>query len=207
MFCSSCGKEANGNFCCHCGQPLEKTEEILEVLPVVAVDWSQETRYETLIHIPEIRDLLAQSASNARKGITGEQFLALYDKVFSPPVSAKKVAEIVSPLYASWGIETGKRQAGHLPAPPGRVLVAVLCSLAQHGREIKKVHQCSDGCILHAALPSDLFSLEGELIVTVRRQGHGTHVEAATRIPGQLFDWGKSQRCLHKLFQELGAAA
>jgi hypothetical protein len=173
---------------------------------VLPVDWSHEVRYDVLVKIPEIRDLLAVSASKARKGMTGEQFLALYDKVFSPPVSLKKVAEVTAPLCASIGYETGKRQDSLLPAPTGRVLVALLQSLAVNGREIKKVHQCSDGCIVQAALPSNLFSLEGELLVTVRRQGTGTYVEAVTRIPGQLYDWGKSTRCLQGLFEELNAA-
>jgi len=235
MFCENCGQKAKGKFCRHCGHRLDPIEaptdaaapalavvapaavvpaeedipEVLpvEVLPFVAPAWWQEIEYAQLIKVPGVKDMLAQQASSARKSMSGEQFLEIYDKVFSPGVSLKKVAEITCPIYDNLGIRTGKSQAGYLPQPPGKVIVAVLCGLARHGRAIKEVHQCSDGCILHAKLPSDLFSLEGELVISIRRQGPGMQVEAATRIPGQLFDWGKSQRCLNGLFAELRAAA
>lgn len=210
MFCAHCGQQAGGNFCSHCGARLAKLEaesphDILDVLPVQ--DWSQETDYQTLIRIPEVKDLLAQHASQARQSMTGEQFLAIYDKLFSPEISLKKAAEIGAPLYAQLGIETGKSRKGQAALPTGSVIVSVLCLLARNGQTIKQVHQCSDGCILHAVIPSNLLSLEGELVVSIRRHGAGTQVEAATRIPGQLFDWGKSHRCLNGLFEELGAAA
>ena len=179
----------------------------MDVLPIVAPDWWQEVEYAKLIKIPAVKDLLAQCASSARKSMSGEQFLEIYDKVFSPGVSLKKVAEITCPIYDNLGIRTGKTQTGYLALPPGRVIVAVLCGLARNGRAIKEVHQCSDGCIVHAKLPSDLLSLEGELVVSIRKHGPGMQIEAATRIPGQWFDWGKSQRCLNNLFEELRAAA
>jgi hypothetical protein len=71
---------------------------------------------------------------------------------------------------------------------------------------VREVHQLSDGCIIKAALPSDVFALEGELIIGVSRQPGGTRIEARTEIAGQMFDWGKSGRCLEELFGELGGA-
>ena len=65
-------------------------------------------------------------------------------------------------------------------------------------------HQFDDGCEVTAKLPSDAFALEGSLIVAFRRITSGTHIEAATKIPGQWFDWGKSTRCLARLLQEIG---
>jgi len=61
--------------------------------------------------------------------------------------------------------------------------------------------------MLKAALPSDVFALEGHLIVAASRQLQATRVEAHTDIPGQMFDWGKSVRCLEALLEELGTAA
>jgi hypothetical protein len=44
------------------------------------------------------------------------------------------------------------------------------------------------------------------VVVSVRRAAPaGTLVEAATNVPGQLYDWGKSQRCLDELFAEVAA--
>ena len=61
----------------------------------------------------------------------------------------------------------------------------------------------TDGCVFEAVLPSDPMSLEGDLTVSVRRQGAGTEVAAATKIAGQMFDWGKSRRCLDVFFADL----
>ena len=52
-----------------------------------------------------------------------------------------------------------------------------------------------------------MFALEGDLILTVSRTQGGTQVEAKTEIPGQMFDWGKSSRCLEALFGELISSA
>jgi hypothetical protein len=52
-----------------------------------------------------------------------------------------------------------------------------------------------------------VFALAGDLIIAVARHTGGTLVEARTDIQGQLYDWGKSTRCLEQLFGELNAAA
>jgi hypothetical protein len=155
---------------------------------------------------PEVRERIARGAAAAPKGATGEQYLELFDKAFSPKVPLKAVVEVVAPLYARWGIGTGKSRSVILPLPPGRVLVAALCWLAGSGRALRQIRQADDGCVLEARLPSDLFSLEGELVISIRRVAEGTQVEAATRIPGQLVDWGKSTRSLTGLFEALKAA-
>jgi hypothetical protein len=52
-----------------------------------------------------------------------------------------------------------------------------------------------------------MFALAGSLAIAVRRYGSGTAVDAATHIPGQLFDWGKSSRCLEQIWSEAQSAA
>ena len=52
-----------------------------------------------------------------------------------------------------------------------------------------------------------MWSFEGQLVVTIERAGTATKIEAATNIPGQWFDWGKSTRCLEQLFGRLHAKA
>jgi hypothetical protein len=206
MFCSNCGKPASGNFCAYCGHKLNLPvdDEILTVLPA---DWSHEVRYDILTKIPEVRERLGRAAAAVRKSLTGEDYAKIFDKVFSPGVPLSKVIEIAQPLYASWGIQTGKTRSGFIPTPTGKVIVDVLCTLARTNRTLKNVRQATDGCVLEASLPSDLMSLEGEIVLSIRRETEGTHIDAATKIPGQLYDWGKSNRCLHKLFDDLGAVA
>lgn len=196
MYCHDCGKPARGKFCSHCGTRLEPVEE-------PPVDWENELRYDLLLRVPHVRQAIDRHAALAKKRMTGEQFLALCDKVVSPPVSAETLAGIVQPLYARIGVHTGKQRSAVLAEPPGRVLCRVLCSLARNGQTIRQVRQADDACVLEAELPSDVWALAGDLVVTVSRQGTTTAVEAVTNIGGQFFDWGKSSRCLDALFADV----
>jgi hypothetical protein len=88
---------------------------------------------------------------------------------------------------------------------PGTVIVRAICSFARNGQILQRVQQFEDGCLLEATIPSDMWSLEGALYVSVRKAGAGTCVEGTSKIQGQLFDWGKSRRCLETLFADLKA--
>jgi len=204
MACSNCGQNATGNFCAGCGQRLPPPE----VIP--AFDWEHETRYAVLLHVPEVRARIAQSSDGVRKKMTGEEWLGLYDTVMKPfngGVSLKTVAAVVAPMYARLGIKTGKSRTEVYRAPTGRVIVDVLCALARNGLSLAEAHQAADGCVLEATLPSDLWSFAGQVIVTVNRAGPVTTVKATTTIPGTWFDWGKSSRCLDRLFGDIERAA
>jgi hypothetical protein len=208
MFCSECGAKASGKFCSACGHRLRPDSSIDEII-VLTVDWSNTIDYETLLGIAEVRDLIARSAAQSKKSITGEEFLEMYGKALGKlaglPVSLPmtSIAHFAQSTYAKMGVKTGKSRSEFIAKPPGVVMVSVLCSLARNGRTLRGAHQLSDGCVLVAALPSDLFALEGDLVIAIGRSAKGTQVEARTEIRGQLFDWGKSTRCLDALFAEL----
>ena len=206
MYCTNCGLKQSGNFCAGCGTRVAQSGEAAAVVPVG--DWREEVRYAVLLYFPEVRDRLAV-VPKCGKTMTGEEWLGLYDAAFKPltGVSLQTVAAIAAPLYAKMGLKTGKTRTEVFAEPPGQVMVAVLCTLAKHGLPLVEVHQGEAGCVFEAKLPSDLWSLEGRVVVTVERSGTATKVEAATNIPGQLYDWGKSTRCLEKLFGELRTQA
>jgi hypothetical protein len=207
MFCSNCGAKAAGNFCAACGARLAPTQAVVPAAEAVpqTTDWHQEIRYNVLLHFPEVRDLIAHHAGLVRKGMTGEQFMELCDKLFKPIThgSLSTVVSIATPLTSRMGIRTGKQRTEVLPIPTGKAIVAALCSLARHGWEMQKVHQGEDGCVLEATLPSDLWSLAGGLVLSIHQSGTGSRVEAEAKIPGQLYDWGKCQKCLNELFADL----
>ena len=219
MFCSQCGAEASGNYCWRCGAALGEGDDPSPATPAVAsapapstpppagLDWSAETRYDALVAIPEVRARIARNADLSPKRMTGEQFLAIADKVSGIPLPVAAVAELIQPFYDELGVRTGKTRVERVPWPVGRVLVAVLCSLGRRGMKIRSVRQADDGCTLEAAIPSDLRSSAGTLVVTVGRADGATDVEAATKIGGQMFDWGKSARCLRDLFADVGELA
>jgi hypothetical protein len=206
MFCSACGAKANGNFCSACGATLSEAEPIDTVL---MIDWSNTIDYQTLLTIPEVRQRIAQSAAQSKRRMTGEEFLDLCDKLTGKMavIPMATIAHFAQSLHTKLGVKTGKSQSRFIERPAGVVLVALLCSLARHGREVRHAQQSPDGCIITASLPSDLFALEGELIVAVARRPGGALVDANTDIKGQMFDWGKSRRCLEELFAELQSAA
>jgi hypothetical protein len=204
MYCVNCGVKLSGRFCAGCGTPATPIAEVTDVIPIG--DWQHEIRYAVLLRFPEVRDRLAEVPEHA-KGMTAEDWMALYDKAFKPVVSVQTIASIAAPIYAKMGIKTGKSRTEELSEPPGRVIVDVLCALARNGLPLVKVHQGQSGCVFEAKLPSDFWAFEGRVVVTVESTGEETKVEAATNIPGQLFDWGKSTRCLEKLFGDLRAKA
>ena len=209
MFCSKCGAEASGNFCWKCGSKLHQgkggssSPTVAQLAQPAPVDWANEIRYEILVGYPDVRNLLTRQASLAKKPISGENFLASVDRLITLGVSVEEIARIAQPLATRLGIKTGKVRREIFSLPPGRVIVSVLCSMARHGQSLRDIEQAQDGCTFEAAVPSDMWSFEGALVVTVRRQDAGTAVEAATRIHGQLFDWGKSHSILNDLFREI----
>ncbi len=202
MYCSRCGTSAQGSFCSNCGAATQGNHGSVQNAPQFSVD---EVRYDLLLQSPDVRQTIADCAEQAKRPMSGEQFLELCDIAFSPVtgVSLSKIASVVQPLYAKLGIGTGKTRAVLVSAPAGPVLVGVLCSLALHGHIVRQSQQAADGCLLKAVIPSDVWSFAGDLFVTVQRHQEGTLVEAATNIKGQLFDWGKSKRCLDSLFADL----
>jgi hypothetical protein len=203
MFCSECGKPAHGKFCSHCGSALVTGAAVVGE----TIDLDHEVRYESILKLPQVREKIERSARQAKKHWTGEQFLSLAEKLSPVPIPFEGIAGVLQPLYASWGIKTGKERVQQVNAPVGQVIVRALCSLARHGQALQGVTQADDGCLIEATLPSDLFALAGKLIVGVHRSGEQTKVNGATNIGGQVYDWGKSNRCLNQLFDDLSRDA
>jgi hypothetical protein len=214
MFCSQCGAKAAGKFCSACGAPLLAIvpgPNADDHNPQPTIDWQNLVDYAALLRVAEVRDRIAASAAQSKKHMTGEDFLEMYGaalgKLSGVPLPMAKMAPYVQSWAAKLGMKTGKSRSQFFASPPGAVLVSLLCSLARHGREMRSVQQLEDGCVLTASLPSDFWSMEGNLILAVARHAGGTQVDARTDIQGQVFDWGKSTRCLEELFRELSAAA
>ncbi|MDQ3953651.1 MAG: hypothetical protein M3279_11935 [Actinomycetota bacterium] len=208
MFCSACGVEATGKFCWSCGAPLREGGGPAESPAPTAAEaparWDpDEPTYAAVVVVPAVRELLAAEAAAADHPMSAEEFLAKCEKVLPQTVPLGPLAEIAAPLWAQLGVKTGRTETRTVALPAGVALAGVLVSLARHGNDVKRVEQAEDGCIVHAGIPSTVWHWKGHLVVAVRREASGASVEAATKIPGQLFDWGQSKIRLQALFDDV----
>ena len=207
MYCSNCGKQAEGNFCSSCGAPLtghaaapaSSANAPAEASGAVPFDLAAVAR--TL----EARELVARYAALAPRRMSGEELLKAFDKPFAAlagiPISP--ITTIAQPIYARLGVKTGKERVATIDRPIHDTFLALLCSLARNGQVVRALHAATDGCLVEAVLPSDMRSFEGTLLVTLRRADPATAVSASTIVPGQLFDWGKSDSALDTLLTDL----
>ncbi|WP_422922868.1 zinc ribbon domain-containing protein [Singulisphaera sp. PoT] len=209
MYCSECGTQGLGKFCTNCGTRLAAATATALVdppTPAPIVDWPREVRYDLLIAHPEVRERLSNAGNKATAGISAEQAMKFYDKFLAKAVGGVELSDIATiavPILTRMGLQATKQRSESFEAPPGRTIVAALCSLAARGQKVKEVYQASDGCAIEAVLPSDLWSWEGTLFVTVASDGHRSRLDARTKIGGQVYDWGKSNRCLDRLVQDV----
>ncbi len=137
--------------------------------------------------------------------MTGEEFGESFGKILKLPVALGPVMTIMQEVYGRLGVHTGKTRSELYHRPVGQVMVFALCALARGGYKLQDVRQASDGCMMIHEIPSDMFSLAGQLLVTIQRVPGGASVHADTHIEGQLYDWGKSKRCLDQLFNGIAS--
>ena len=189
MYCHNCGEQVVGSFCSSCGTPVAKQK---------VKDYNS---YSTLILDDRCKQIIASEATNAKSGISGEEFLKLSEQII--PVPMQLIGDWSSKLYANMGLRTGKTGQESFPYPFSYVLLAVLCSLARHNMKPASVSEATGVCTLEASLPSSMWSWEGKYYIIIESQENSTIVHAKTEIPGQKFDWGKSKRTLDTLFKEV----
>ncbi len=169
-------------------------------------DWHREVRYDLLIRHPEVREHLKRAANHKVFRLSAEQSIKVYDKFVAKAIGGVPVgdmADILLPLCKKWGLKTGKNRNELIPAPVGATTVSALYALAYLEAPLKEVLQARDGCVVEAKLPSDMFTWEGQVLLTVHAGPYGTQVEAVARVEGQMFDWGKCNRWLDSIFQTM----
>jgi hypothetical protein len=156
-----------------------------------------------------VRQIVAQHAALAPDRVSAQQFLKFFDKPLQQltGVPISPLMAIAQPIYARLGVKTGKERVASIERPIHEALVALLCSLARNGHVLRELHIASDGCAVEAVLPSDMWAWEGMVLVTLRRADPRTEVRASTAIKGQLYDWGKSNRLLDVLIEDMAEIA
>ncbi|MFD8521877.1 hypothetical protein ACFV2D_17915 [Streptomyces capillispiralis] len=170
-------------------------------------DWAHEHRYRTLVATPAVRAALHRNAARARLPLSAEELLSRAASV--TPLMGRPMLDGAARgrrLGLALRLRTGRTREAEPAAPVGRVIAAVLCSLALRAQEVRAVAQHEDGCTLTADIPSDARTFGGVLEVTVTGGPAGpTSVRAKAEIPGQLVDWGRSRQALDTLVADLHA--
>jgi len=157
--------------------------------PAIGVkDWSNEINYERLLQFPEVKDLIPKTIPMARSNqLIGERNYMM-NKI--------SIGGGLLPIKYS------KTRSQEVLKPCGKVLVSILCYLAQSTTEIVKTQQTIDACILVCKARRKIFlgAWVADLTISVARTGKGSDVKAGITIPGVIYDYGRSEEFLEKLF-------
>ncbi len=168
-------------------------------------EWTQELNYQAVLSATDARKRIAAAGWGVTPGLTADDLLAIFDAVSPIGVSLQKLNGALLPIYDKIGIKTLRWARGSFIAPPGRVLLALMCVLAKNSLEVAEVHQEVQQCGLTVKIPSSLYTNQGQLLVLLRHESTMVQMEIRTRILGQYFDWGKSKRLIDHLFSGIQA--
>ncbi len=168
-------------------------------------DWTMQLNYETLLSIPAARARIAASSRGASIGLTSQDLLAIFDAVSPVGISLEKLNTVLLPIYDKLGLKTLRWAQDRFAAPPGRVLLALLCVLARESLMVTEVQQDVDLCQMAVDIPSSLVTNPGQLFVVLQADSSGVYLEMRTSIPGQLVDFGKSKRLIQTILTGIAA--
>ncbi len=214
MYCVHCGADGAETFCAACGRRQQPDNQLRsgsnvpqsdtgdseahchELAPIA---WTESIQYETVLANSEARQRISAAGQKGRKGVTGEDLLAIFDAVSPIGISLEKLTNAILPIYDRMGIKTNRDSQAIFDAPPGRVLLAVLCTLAAKSLTIEKVCQDLNSCAFSAEIPSGLITNRGMLQVLILVEEQCVRVSIGITISGQWYDFGKSKRLIDEM--------
>lgn len=201
MFCSQCGKEVSGNFCAHCGASLQMETPSRQA----AKHWQEEATIPGLLANPEVRALVRHFAAKAQKHLDADDYFSAIDKIFKPGgVSFKALADVAVPIFGKLGIHTDHALTKVLAFSLNEAILRGMCVLAVKGWPVTKIDLAEKGIIIHATIPSDLFTWTTDLLIHIEAEQQQAKLSLRTSIKGQWFDWGKSKRTMNRILDEIG---
>lgn len=217
MFCTNCGRRLSEGhrYCGACGTPVGLTADPVPDAPATAAPvrtgdappWTDTVDYREVLADPEVAALIAGAADTNPGGMSADAFLTSAKPLLAMTparlVPVKLLAEVAPDLYARMGISTTKQDSARYDAPPGRVIAAILCSLASRGQTLREGAQAEDGCVLTGVLPSSAWHWAGTIAAEIARDGTSTTVSATVNIPGQAFAWGRGTKAAAELLADV----
>jgi hypothetical protein len=196
MLCLNCGSEANGRFCSSCGAKLVSHEDVV----------ADYTSYKQVMADPKCQEMIASHAAKAKgECLSAAEFLNIAQTIMPVSIPLETVGKVGSKLGAALGIKTTQARQMHLPYSFGYVLLGTICTLARHSMKIQSVSETPQSCTVEAVLPSSMWAWQGTIRLAVVSDETGTKLIAETKVPGQLYDWGKSKRTIETLLSEINS--
>lgn len=200
MYCVHCGADGAAAYCRQCGKSQDADTPIVASLSPARPDaWSQQLQYRPLLEYDEPRARIRAASKQAKRGVSGDDVLAVLDAVIPSPIALSKVTHVMVPIVDRLGIRTQNELQAVWQAEPGRVLLGFVCSLATKSLDVSDVEQAAAECTLSAKLPLGILTNPG--MVTAKFETHSGWVRGSflITIAGQWYDWGKSKRLLEEL--------
>ncbi|WP_432929192.1 hypothetical protein ACQPZZ_04430 [Microbispora sp. CA-135349] len=171
--------------------------------------WKTEHRLSHLMSYPYVSFLIQQAAQGAQKQISAEKFLAVVGGSIGAATGMPllgtmfQAGSVLAQLYGAMGVKVQKSRRASYQRPIGQVIVALLCALARGGYSVNQALQDSSGCAIKAHLPSSWLSWKGTISAAVAGDANRTYLEVGIHIPGQAYDWGRSNKILVSMFSEI----
>ena len=104
-------------------------------------------------------------------------------------------------LGKSFGFSTKKAMSHDLAASYGIAVHALALALQAERYGLSTAFDTPHGACIECDMPHDFFSMGGTITLDVAELAAGQiRISAACEIPGQKFDWGKSNRAMTEIF-------
>ncbi len=182
------------------------------MLPVEG-SWRTEYRLEVLLNDPDVMALIEEAAQAGRPSSakeTIEKLSKIVDAVGglvnvpTPGSFLQTAGWLSTPLRWVPGNRVRRTREQVYLRPIGEVTVAALCAFLHEGHPISRLQQTTAGCLIEAPIPRNWLSWKGKITCVTGGDAERASVGLSTRVPGQLFDFGRSRRILNKLVDEIG---
>jgi len=219
VFCTNCGTQAasDHSFCSACGSKLESNspvstdnkhnnEQRVVDRHAGVKDWRMLTSSKEIFTHSQVVERIKRISGLSATGMPESEILAqikLFDSKEASTFAMGALTDVVLPFYSNLGIKKESEVISNFAISYQEALVAVLCSLASRSQPLRDLRDASDGFVVDAQLPTSIWAMKGDFIISLENVNGGTKVCANINIPGQMFDWGKSKRTISDLFADV----